>query len=110
MGTEIFPDAAASILRIRLRPPAGTRVEESERQTLRALDVIGRDIGPENVEITSDFVGVVPSSYPVNLIHLFTSGSHDAAIHVALKPVTPPREPLREQLPPTLLQTPPPAQ
>src|ERR1035441_5025772 len=72
MGTEIFPDVDAPILRIRLRAPAGTRVEESERQVLRSLDVIRRDIGGDNIEITSDFVGVVPSSYPVNLIHLFT--------------------------------------
>ena len=39
MGTEIFPDVDAPILRIRLRAPAGTRVEETERQVLRALDV-----------------------------------------------------------------------
>ncbi len=98
IGTEIFPDVEAPILRIRLRAPAGTRVEESERQVLRALDVIGRDIGPQNIEITSDFVGVVPSSYPVNLIHLFTSGSHEAVIQIALKPGTPRGEPLREKL------------
>src|ERR1039458_9892258 len=73
MGTEIFPDVDAPILRIRLRAPAGTRVEESERQVLRALDVISRNIGPDNIGITSDFVGVVPSSYPVILIPLFPS-------------------------------------
>ena len=56
---------------------------------LRALDVIRREIGPDNVEITSDFVGVVPSSYPVNLIHLFTSGPQEAIIQVALKPGAP---------------------
>ena len=65
---------------------------------LRALDVINREIGPQNIEITSDFVGVVPSSYPVNLIHLFTSGSHEAVIQIALKPGTPRGEPLREKL------------
>ena len=31
-------------------------------------------------------MGVVPSSYPVNLIHLFTSGPQEAIIQVALKP------------------------
>ena len=86
MGTEIFPDANAPLLRIRLRAPAGTRIEETERIVLRALDVIRREVGPDNVAITSDFVGVVPSSYPVNLIHLFTSGPQEAIIQVALKP------------------------
>src|ERR1035438_7060986 len=65
MGTEIFPDVDAPILRIRLRAPAGTRVEESERQVLRALDVIGREIGPDNIEITSDFVSAVAAGYSV---------------------------------------------
>jgi multidrug efflux pump subunit AcrB len=104
IGTEIFPDVDAPILRIRLRAPSGTRVEESERQVLRALDVITREIGPQNIEITSDFVGVVPSSYPVNLIHLFTSGSHEAVIQIALKPGTPRGEPLREKLRASLRQ------
>src|SRR6185369_1717637 len=48
--------------------------------------------------ITSDFVGVVPSSYPVNLIHLFTSGPNEALIQFALKPGTPRGEALRERL------------
>ena len=48
--------------------------------------------------ITSDFVGVQPTSYPVNLIHLFTSGPGEAVIQVALKPGAPQGEPLRERL------------
>ena len=98
MGTEIFPDANAPLLRIRLRAPAGTRIEETERIVLRALDVIQQDAGPDNVAITSDFMGVVPSSYPVNLIHLFTSGPQEAIIQVALKPDAPRGEALRERL------------
>src|SRR5207248_7569867 len=88
MGTELFPDANAPLLRIRLRAPAGTRIEETERIVLRALDVIRTSAGKDNVEITSDFVGVVPSSYPVDLIHLFTSGPHEALIQVAMKSAT----------------------
>ena len=65
---------------------------------LRALDVIRRDVGPGNVAITSDYVGVVPSSYPVDLIHLFTSGPQEAIIQVAVKPDTPRGEALREKL------------
>src|SRR6185436_1685296 len=85
MGTEIFPEANAPVFRIRLRAPTGTRIEETERIVLGALDVIRREIGANNIGITSDFVGVVPSSYPVNLIHLFTSGPQEAVIQVALK-------------------------
>jgi multidrug efflux pump subunit AcrB len=98
MGTELFPDANAPLMRIRLRAPAGTRIEETERDVIRALDVIQREIGADRVAITSDFVGVVPSSYPVDLIHLFTSGPQEAIIQIALKPDTPRGEALRERL------------
>jgi multidrug efflux pump subunit AcrB len=98
MGTELFPESKSPLIRIRLRAPTGTRVEETERQVLRALDLIQRTIGADNIEITSDFVGVVPSSYPVDLIHLFTSGPQEAIIQVALKPDLPAGEALRENL------------
>jgi multidrug efflux pump subunit AcrB len=98
MGTELFPDANAPLFRIRLRAPTGTRIEETERIVLRALDTIGRELGPGNIEITSDFVGVVPSSYPVDLIHLFTSGPQEAIIQVALKAGAARGEAMRERL------------
>ena len=98
MGTELFPDANAPLLRMRLRAPAGTRIEETERIVLRALDIMRQDAGASNVQITSDFMGVVPSSYPVDLIHLFTSGPQEAIIQVALKPDSPRGEALREKI------------
>ena len=98
LGTELFPDANPALLRMRLRAPAGTRIEETERIVLRALGIIQQEAGGDNVSITSDFVGVVPSSYPVDLIHLFTSGPQEAIIQVALKPDAPRGEPLRERI------------
>ncbi len=98
MGTELFPDANAPLLRLRLRAPAGTRIEETERIVLRALGIIQNDAGNNNVTITSDFMGLIPSSYPVDLIHLFTSGPQEAIIQVALKPDTPRGEALRERI------------
>ncbi len=98
MGTELFPDANAPLLRIRLRAPAGTRIEETERIVLHALNIIQHDAGRDNVEITTDFMGLIPSSYPVDLIHLFTSGPQDAIIQVALKTDAPRGEPLRERI------------
>ena len=98
MGTELFPDANGSLLRIRLRAPAGTRIEQTERTVLQALDVIQQAAGRENILITSDFMGTIPPSYPVDLIHLFTSGPQEAIIQVAVKPDTPRGEALRERI------------
>jgi len=86
MGTEIFPDVSPTLYRIRLRAPAGTRIEETERTVLHALDIIKREAGQDKVNITSDFMGVQPATYPVNLIHLFTAGPSEAIIQVSLKP------------------------
>jgi len=98
MGTELFPDANAPLIRVRLRAPAGTRIEETEHIVLHALGVIQQDAGKDNVILTSDFMGLIPSSYPVDLIHLFSSGPQEAIIQVAVKPDTPRGEALREQI------------
>jgi multidrug efflux pump subunit AcrB len=98
LGTEIFPDANGPVLRMRLKAPIGTRIEETEPMILNALDLIRKTVGKENVEVTSDYVGVQPSSYPVNLIHLFTSGPEEALVQVQLRPGHPDDERLREDL------------
>lgn len=80
IGTEIFPKVDAGRFQIRLRAPTGTRIERTEAKVQQTLQVIERLVGKENVEITSAFVGVQPSSYPVNTIYLWTSGPHEAVI------------------------------
>src|SRR5215831_1623343 len=89
LGTEIFPDVNPPLMKIRLKAPPGTRVEETERMVLNALNVIHREIGPNNVVITSDFTGVPAPNYPVLLIHLFTSGPNEAVIQISVKNETP---------------------
>src|SRR5207248_2375362 len=86
MHLEIFPSTDSGQFQLRLRAPTGTRIERTEVMTLKALDIIRNEVGPENVEIESDFVGVQPPSYPVNTIFLFTSGPQEAVMLVALKP------------------------
>jgi multidrug efflux pump subunit AcrB len=98
LGTELFPDSNSPLVRLRLKAPAGTRVEETERIVLRALDVITREAGPQNVVITSDFTGVPSPNYPVQLIYLFSSGTNEALIQISLKKDAPRGEPLRERI------------
>jgi multidrug efflux pump subunit AcrB len=98
LGSEIFPDANGPVLRIRVKAPVGTRIEDSEPQILKALDLVKKTIGPDQIEITSDYIGIQPSSYPVNLIHLFTSGPEEAIVQVQLKPGHQKDETLREEL------------
>ena len=99
LGTEFFPRVDTGAFRIRLRAPIGTRVERTEVLTLRALEVIRQEVGPDNVEISTAYVGTIPPSYPVLLIYLFTSGQHEAVLQVALKATAPFKgEALQERL------------
>lgn len=85
LGTEIFPTVDFGQFQLRIMAPTGTRVEETEQITLRTLRAIEQEAGRENIAISTAFIGVQPSSYPVNLIHLWTGGPHEAVMQVALK-------------------------
>jgi multidrug efflux pump subunit AcrB len=104
IGAEIFPDTDPALLRLRLRAATGTRIEETERQVLKALQTISKEAGQDNVEANTDFLGVQPPSYPVNLIHLFTSGPQEAILQVSLKEGTPRGPELRERIRRSLAQ------
>ena len=84
IGTEIFPKVDAGQTQVRLRLPTGTRVERTEDATRKILG-IADSISNGQVEISSAFVGTQPSSYPVSLIHLWTSGPNEAVIKINLK-------------------------
>jgi multidrug efflux pump subunit AcrB len=85
LGTEIFPKTDAGQAQVRLRLPAGTRVERTETATQQLLH-LADSISKQQIEISSAFIGVQPSSYPVNLIHLWTSGPHEAVVKLKLTP------------------------
>src|SRR4051812_25459588 len=85
LGREMFPSAGAAQFQLRFRAPAGTKFESTERLALDVLDEIKKTAGPENVEITLGYVGIQPSSYPINTIFLWTGGSHEGVLQVALR-------------------------
>ncbi len=89
LGREIFPPSGVRAFQLRFRAPAGTKFEVSEQLGRDVLDVIRRTVGDDHVAITLGYVGVQPSSYPINTIFLWTAGSHEGVLQVALRPDTP---------------------
>jgi multidrug efflux pump subunit AcrB len=85
LGLDIFPSVDTGQFQLRLRAPVGTRVERTEQVALKALDAIAAEAGPGKVDITLGYVGTQPASYPINTIHLWTGGPHEAVLLVALK-------------------------
>ncbi len=98
LGVEIFPSVDVGQFQLRLRAPAGTRIERTEKVTLAALKLIAEEVGPQNVENTLGFVGVQPPSYPINTIYLWTGGPEESVMQVQLKPGSVSLEPLKERL------------
>ncbi|HWE96110.1 MAG TPA: efflux RND transporter permease subunit [Tepidisphaeraceae bacterium] len=86
LGREIFPVVDEGQFELRLRAPAGTRIEATERIADKTLEIIGREVGGDNVAISVGYVGVQNSAYPINTIYLWTSGPEEAVLQVQLKP------------------------
>ena len=86
LGREIFPAGGAHGFQLRFDAPAGTKFESTERLAIDILSEIRDAAGPNNVDITLGYVGVQPSSYPINTIFLWTGGSHEGVLQIALKP------------------------
>ena len=85
LGREIFPTVDAGQFQLRLRAPTGTRIERTEEIAKQALEVIKDKVGPGNVDISLGYVGVVPSSFPINGVYQWMSGPEEAVLRVALK-------------------------
>lgn len=85
IGTDILPKANSHQFQMRLRIADGTRVERTEQATLKVLDLIKSEVGKEHVEISSAYVGTVPSSYGTSNIFVFNSGPHEAVLQVSLR-------------------------
>src|SRR5262249_21767017 len=52
---------------------------------LQTLDQIKEEAGQDKVDVSLGFVGVQPSSYPINTIYLWTGGPEEAVLQVQLK-------------------------
>lgn len=107
LGTEIFPQIDTGQFQLRLRAPTGTYIDPMEQITLKTLDVIRNEVGPQNVDISLAFVGVHPTSYSINTIYLWSGGPHEAVLNVQLKPgsgirIAELQETLRRKLPEVL--------
>jgi multidrug efflux pump subunit AcrB len=85
LGLEIFPRVDAGRFQLRLRAADGTRYEETERLAIAALESIGNEVGRDNVAISIGYVGLIPSSYPINAIYQWTGGPEEAILRVAMK-------------------------
>jgi multidrug efflux pump subunit AcrB len=98
IGTELFPPTDSGQTQVRLRMPVGTRLERTEEATLQVLRLAEQITGKGQIDISSAFVGTQPSSYPINNIHLWTSGPQESVTKLKLKKNVMPIADFRERL------------
>lgn len=104
LGQEIFPTTDTGQFQLRLRAPTGTRIRVTEQLAVQALEAVKDEAGPDNVAISVGYLGLIPSTYPINTIYLWMRGPEEAVLRVALKPgsgvrVADLKERLRRDLP-----------
>jgi multidrug efflux pump subunit AcrB len=85
LGLEIFPKVDAGRFQLRIRAADGTRFEKTEQLTLTALHTIEKEVGKDRIEASVGYVGLLPSSYPINAIFQWTGGPEEAILRVAFK-------------------------
>ncbi|HEY4875986.1 MAG TPA: efflux RND transporter permease subunit [Puia sp.] len=85
IGRDVLPKSNAGQFQVRLHAPDGTRIEQTELITLKAIDVLDSLVGKKNIEITSAMVGMHGSQFSTSPIYLFMPGSEEAVLQVALK-------------------------
>ncbi|WP_169976698.1 efflux RND transporter permease subunit [Tautonia rosea] len=84
LGLEIFPSVDAGRFQLRLKAPAGTRVEKTEQIIRDVLATLEDEVGRDEIEISVGYAGLIPSSYPINAIYQWTGGPEEAMLRVAL--------------------------
>ncbi len=85
IGKDVLPKVNGRQFQVRLRTSEGTRIERTEEKTLRLLSIIKDLTGPENIAVTSAYVGQHPGPFSVSPIYLWMSGPQEAVLQVALK-------------------------
>jgi multidrug efflux pump subunit AcrB len=99
LGVEIFPQVDSGQLQVRLRAPAGTDIDGTEAVFLKALSLIKKKVGPDNVAISLGLIGIHGSNFPINYVHLWNGGPEEGVLQVQIKAGAKIRtEALKEQL------------
>jgi multidrug efflux pump subunit AcrB len=85
IGQDMMPKIThGRQFQLRIIAPQGLRIERTEARTKQVINLIGQLVGPENVAITSAFVGMTPSSYGTSALYVFNAGPHEADLQVNL--------------------------
>jgi multidrug efflux pump subunit AcrB len=103
LGRDFFPSVDAGQIRLHMRMPTGTRIEETARAADRVDAAIRRIIPPAELGVVLDNLGVPYSGLNLSYSNSGVFGTLDGEIQISLKPGHAPTggyvERLRRELP-----------
>jgi len=85
VGQDFFPAVDAGQIRLHVRVPAGTRLEETERYFARVEDFLRRQIPPEEIETMLDNIGIPNSGINLSLSDGSQISPADGEVLIALR-------------------------
>jgi len=102
IGTDFFPSVDAGLMKLHVRAPIGTRLEDTEQLLMKVEARIREIIPPDEIDTINDLEGL-PTSFNLAYVPTDNVGDMDAEVLIALKPSHHPTEgymqKIREQLP-----------
>jgi CzcA family heavy metal efflux pump len=102
IGTDFFPSVDAGLMKLHVRAPIGTRLEDTEQLLMKVEGRIREIIPPDEIDTINDLEGL-PTSFNLAYVPTDNVGDMDAEVLIALKPKHHPTEgymeKIRQQLP-----------
>jgi multidrug efflux pump subunit AcrB len=84
LGRGIFPTVDAGQFRLRMRAADGTHIVRTEQLAKQALDIVAQELGPDSVQLSLGYVGMIHSNFPINAVYQWSRGPEEAILYVAL--------------------------
>jgi CzcA family heavy metal efflux pump len=98
LGRDFFPNVDGGQIRLHMRVPTGTRIEETARVADQVESVIRTIVPPADLGTVLDNLGVAVSGINKTYSNAGTFGSHDGEIQVSLNAGHRPTEHYMEQM------------
>jgi len=86
LGEDFFPQVDAGQIRLHVRAPAGTRIEETERYFAQVESSIRQVIPPAELSDMLDDIGLPYSGFNIAMSDSATIGDFDGEVLVSLRP------------------------
>jgi multidrug efflux pump subunit AcrB len=85
LGMDFFPQIDAGQMRLHVRAPPGTRLEDTQRYFAKVEAAIRQIVGNDQIDVTLDNIGLPYSGINIALSDTATVGPMDGEILVSLK-------------------------